>query len=171
MKQTVKVGAIVLGIVGLMLAVSLLAAHAATGFTPFKHAEAPTPTATSTLPAEYTRMVAPSNAALDVIRQMFEQPEVDITTTRPAFKNYLTTLVEFNTKLVGFEARMPVRARPDVHQLRQGVAQEIRDVEAILRATTATDWQAAVLRWIADAKSSGGAAQLVRADLGLPLAA
>lgn len=91
-----------------------------------------------------------------------------MTTTRAAFTDLLAVLTTLNTKLVTFQARVPATAQPDVQQLRQGVATELGDVQAVLGATTMADWQSAVQRWAADARSFGGAAQLVRADLGLP---
>lgn len=128
----------------------------------------PTPTPLPVLAEAYTKMVAPSNSALDALLKALNAPEASMTTTRAPFEGYHAALTTLNAKLPQFQAQVPATARADVQQLRQGVAVELGGLHAVLAATQEADWQVAVTRWLADAKSFGGASHLVRADLGLP---
>lgn len=147
------------------LAMPVLLAALACGSTA---APAPTPTPMAVLATTYTQLVAPANDSLGALVAAVDAPGANMATTRAAFESYLAALTGLNTKLPRFEGEVPAATRADVQQLRQGVATELSDVQGVLSATGQGDWLAAATRWTADAKAFGAAAQLVRADLGLP---
>jgi hypothetical protein len=147
------------------LAMPVLLAAVACGSTA---APAPTPTPMAVLATTYTQLVAPANSSGGALTAALRAPGASMATTRPAFESYLAALTGLNTKLPRFEDEVSAAPRADVQQLRQGVATELGDVQSVLSATTQSDWLAAATRWTVDAKAFGSAAQLVRADLGLP---
>ena len=131
-------------------------------------APTPTPTPLAVLASRYTQLVAPANTALGAVVTALGAKGADMNTTRPAFQGYRDALVSLDAQLPKFQADVPASMRSDVQQLREGVATQLSDINGILSITTASDWLSTLGRWETDAKSFGGAAQLVRADLGLP---
>jgi hypothetical protein len=159
------------GIIGAALAVILLAACGQTSTpAPAQSAAASaTPTATplAVLAQQYVALVAPSNTALDNLNAALG-PNATMSSSMPSFKAYLATLTTFSNQLPAFAAELPASDQADIQQLRQEIAKEVSDLTVIVAATTNGEFNIDVLHLVSDRQGFGAAANLVRADLGLP---
>jgi hypothetical protein len=127
----------------------------------------PTATPLAVLAQQYVALVAPSNTALDNLNAALG-PNATMSSAMPSFKAYLATLTTFSDQLPAFAAELPASDQADIQQLRQEIAKEVSDLTSIVADTTNGQFNIDVLQWSSDVRGFGAAANLVRADLGLP---
>ena len=119
---------------------------------------------TPNLGAEYTRIVAPGNACLDTIGAAVRATPQDNPRIRAAAAACQTADGKLNSDLLVLRAEAPANIRADIDSLRKAVAAQ----EALMGAiATATDANIAVAVIAYGNYSDGGAASLMRSDLGL----
>jgi hypothetical protein len=122
------------------------------------------PSPTPNLGAEYTRIVKPINDADDVLYAATQAKPQDNPRVRNAAAAAQVAYGKFNADLLALEAKALASIRTDIDAERKGVAAQEQLIGAIV---TATDLNLVAAVNAASNFSDGGAASLVRADLGL----
>lgn len=130
-----------------------------------------TPAPTVDYAAQYLRLVAPPNAAADVLGDTLDalaKRKAGNAAYIPPFTTYAAALQTWNNVLL--RSPWPEKVLPDVKALVGANADEIAAVNNLITAATTNrgDFQGLFNAWGAAGTKGSTAANVVRADLGLP---
>jgi hypothetical protein len=118
--------------------------------------------------ADYLRLVAPTNAALDRLGAAVQAQSPDPAKIRTAANDLLNAEVKLNTDLLAFEKEVPSNVQAHVEAARVGLPKEIADLQRAVASTDDSGLGLAIIAFVEDAQADGPAILQLRADLGLP---
>jgi hypothetical protein len=123
---------------------------------------------TPDLGAEYLKLAAPTNAAIDQLQAALEVQPLNGPGIRAATKALFDAEVKFNMDLFGFEKKVPANVKTHVEAVRNGLSKQIVDLKVAIASTDDVGLTNALLVWVTNAQADSSAFVLLRSDLGLP---
>ena len=115
--------------------------------------------------ADYLRLVAPTNVALDRLTSTVVTEPPDPVKIRGAAKDLLNAELKLDTDLLTFQKEVPSKVQADIEVVRAGLSKQIVDLRQVVASTDDSGLKSALNAFAADAQANRPAILQLRSDL------